>query len=319
MLRSSREARAERGARGAAPSLYVAMTRRSTTASCPCRSTRHTHDTDDADRLLRTAGCRGARGRGKASPSKLRPCVMLRVDQFRGDSLRTVRGPQERPGQLSSSATRRARVLVPGDQSALLRSAVPRPTSRRHVRRLSFARSRCSTAARTYSTPSRSQSAVRPTTGRDRRASTLGLGRDGDQQRPPPSAQRFVDLDRPAPARRSRHQSAAGSPTVDERELEQISASCAPLRVGRTRPPRRSTPGAGGSTRRRALCAAGSNILQLDDDERAVVVDYKTNSLKEGTPEEDASRRSPACSASCTRSRAHAQIYHFLERPDAVA
>jgi ATP-dependent helicase/nuclease subunit A len=65
------------------------------------------------------------------------------------------------------------------------------------------------------------------------------------------------------------------------------------------------------------------DVLQLDG-ERAVVVDYKTNSLAEGTPEEivDQDYRLQRLVYALACFRAGAQevevVYHFLERPDAV-
>jgi ATP-dependent helicase/nuclease subunit A len=65
------------------------------------------------------------------------------------------------------------------------------------------------------------------------------------------------------------------------------------------------------------------DVLQLDG-EHAVVVDYKTNSLEEGTPEEivEADYRLQRLVYGLVCFRAGARevevIYHFLERPDAV-
>jgi CRISPR/Cas system-associated exonuclease Cas4 (RecB family) len=65
------------------------------------------------------------------------------------------------------------------------------------------------------------------------------------------------------------------------------------------------------------------DVLQLDA-ERAVVVDYKTNSLEEGTPEEivehDYRLQRLVYALACFRAGAREVevVYHFLERPDAV-
>ncbi|CAN5267864.1 hypothetical protein BH18ACT12_BH18ACT12_13790 [soil metagenome] len=65
------------------------------------------------------------------------------------------------------------------------------------------------------------------------------------------------------------------------------------------------------------------DVLQLDG-ERAVVVDYKTNSLEEGTPEEiveaDYNLQRLVYALACFRAGAEEVevVYHFLERPDAV-
>ena len=65
------------------------------------------------------------------------------------------------------------------------------------------------------------------------------------------------------------------------------------------------------------------DVLQLDG-EHAVVVDYKTNSLAEGTPEEiveqDYRLQRLVYALACFRAGAHEVevVYHFLERPDAV-
>jgi ATP-dependent helicase/nuclease subunit A len=65
------------------------------------------------------------------------------------------------------------------------------------------------------------------------------------------------------------------------------------------------------------------DVLQLDG-ERAVVVDYKTNALEEGTPEEivehDYRLQRLVYALACFRAGAQEVevVYHFLERPDAV-
>jgi len=65
------------------------------------------------------------------------------------------------------------------------------------------------------------------------------------------------------------------------------------------------------------------DVLQLDAG-RAVVVDYKTNSLEEGTPEEivehDYHLQRLVYALACFRAGASEVevVYHFLERPDAV-
>jgi hypothetical protein len=65
------------------------------------------------------------------------------------------------------------------------------------------------------------------------------------------------------------------------------------------------------------------DVLQLDG-ARALVVDYKTNSLAEGTPEEiveaDYRLQRLVYALACFRAGADEVevVYHFLERPDAV-
>jgi CRISPR/Cas system-associated exonuclease Cas4 (RecB family) len=65
------------------------------------------------------------------------------------------------------------------------------------------------------------------------------------------------------------------------------------------------------------------DVLQLEG-ESAVVVDYKTNSLAEGTPEEivenDYHLQRLVYALACFRAGAQQVevVYHFLERPDAV-
>jgi hypothetical protein len=65
------------------------------------------------------------------------------------------------------------------------------------------------------------------------------------------------------------------------------------------------------------------DVLQLDGD-RALVLDYKTNSLEEGTPEEivesDYRLQRLVYALACFRAGAREVevVYHFLERPDAV-
>ena len=65
------------------------------------------------------------------------------------------------------------------------------------------------------------------------------------------------------------------------------------------------------------------DVLQLDD-RRALVVDYKTNSLEEGSPAEiveaDYRLQRLVYALACFRAGADEVevVYHFLERPDAV-
>src|SRR5439155_17699421 len=65
------------------------------------------------------------------------------------------------------------------------------------------------------------------------------------------------------------------------------------------------------------------DVLQLDG-ERALVVDYKTNNLEEGTPEEivehDYRMQRLVYALACFRAGAQEVevVYHFLERADAV-
>jgi RecB family exonuclease len=65
------------------------------------------------------------------------------------------------------------------------------------------------------------------------------------------------------------------------------------------------------------------DVLQLDS-ERAVVIDYKTNSVEEGTPEDivegDYRLQRLVYALACFRAGAREVevVYHFLERPDAV-
>ena len=65
-------------------------------------------------------------------------------------------------------------------------------------------------------------------------------------------------------------------------------------------------------------------MLQLER-EQAVVIDYKTNSLAEGTPEEivehDYRLQRLVYALACFRAGAQEVevVYHFLERPDAIA
>jgi ATP-dependent helicase/nuclease subunit A len=65
------------------------------------------------------------------------------------------------------------------------------------------------------------------------------------------------------------------------------------------------------------------DVLQLDG-KRAVVVDYKTNTLEEGTPEEivenDYRLQRLVYGLACFRAGAEEVevVYHFLERPDAI-
>jgi RecB family exonuclease len=65
------------------------------------------------------------------------------------------------------------------------------------------------------------------------------------------------------------------------------------------------------------------DMLQLDS-EQAIVIDYKTNSLAEGTPEEivehDYRLQRLVYALACFRAGAQEVevVYHFLERPDAV-
>ena len=138
----------------------------------------------------------------------------------------------------------------------------------------------------------------------------------------------LVDLDDPLPPEDLSEHVRGWYPTVDERELERISGFVRSYCESELARRVAALPGAQPERpfafeHDGVLLRGRLDVLQLDRD-RAVVVDYKTNSLEEGTPDEivetDYRLQRLVYALACFRAGAQQVevVYHFLERPDAV-
>ena len=253
--------------------------------------------------------------------------VILRVDRFAADSeeVAAVDAPTE-DGQLALFDEDSADVLpalVPALQPL---AEVPTPPVHR-VRRLSFSAlalfDRCS-----YRYYAERIVGMRPTD--ERRAAepgTAGLAATeiGDAVH---RLLELVNLEQPVPPEDLTARVRGWYPSVSEDELERIDGfvrsyceSELARRVATLPSARPERPFA--FEHDGVLLHGRLDVLQIEG-ERAVVVDYKTNSLAEGTPEEivenDYHLQRLVYALACFRADAQEVevVYHFLERPDAV-
>ena len=253
--------------------------------------------------------------------------VILRVDRFAADSEEVVAvdAPTE-DGQLALFDEDSADVLpalVPALQPL---AEVPTPPVHR-VRRLSFSAlalfDRCS-----YRYYAERIVGMRPTD--ERRAAepgTAGLAATeiGDAVH---RLLELVNLEQPVPPEDLAARVRDWYPSVSEDELERIDGfvrsyceSELARRVATLPSARPERPFA--FEHDGVLLHGRLDVLQIEG-ERAVVVDYKTNSLAEGTPEEivenDYHLQRLVYALACFRADAQEVevVYHFLERPDAV-
>ena len=253
--------------------------------------------------------------------------VILRVDRFAADSEEVVAvdAPTE-DGQLALFDEGSADVLpalVPALQPL---AEVPTPPVHR-VRRLSFSAlalfDRCS-----YRYYAERIVGMRPTD--ERRAAepgTAGLAATeiGDAVH---RLLELVNLEQPVPPEDLAARVRDWYPSVSEDELERIDGfvrsyceSELARRVATLPSARPERPFA--FEHAGVLLHGRLDVLQIEG-ERAVVVDYKTNSLAEGTPEEivenDYHLQRLVYALACFRADAQEVevVYHFLERPDAV-
>ncbi|MDX6407600.1 MAG: hypothetical protein QOE13_671 [Gaiellaceae bacterium] len=250
--------------------------------------------------------------------------VILRVDRYAVEPEVAVEAPSEE-GQLAlfdEGGVGALPALVPALQPL---ADVPRPPVHR-VRRLSFSAlalfDRCS-----YRYYAERVAGMRPTDERCAVPGTAGLAATeiGDAVH---RLLELVNLDKPVPPDDLVERVRGWYPSVRDDELERIGGfvrSYCDSELARrvatlpgTRPERPFAFEHDG-----VLLHGRLDVLQLAD-ERAVVVDYKTNSLAEGTPEEivedDYRLQRLVYALACFRAGAQEVevVYHFLERSDAV-
>jgi ATP-dependent exoDNAse (exonuclease V) beta subunit len=251
--------------------------------------------------------------------------VVLRVDRFAAEPEVTVESFPE-DGQLAlfgeSGTARALPPLVPALQPLV---EIPVPPVHR-VRRLSFSAlalfERCS-----YRYYAERVVGMRPTDERRAVPGTPGLAATeiGDAVH---RLLELVSLEEPIPPDDLAARVRAWYPRVTDDELERISGfvrsycdSELARRVSALPGARPERPFA--FEHDGVLLHGRLDVLQLED-EQAVVVDYKTNSLAEGTPEEivehDYRLQRLVYALACFRAGAQEVevVYHFLERPDAV-
>jgi ATP-dependent helicase/nuclease subunit A len=251
--------------------------------------------------------------------------VILRVDRFAGESEEVVVAVAE-DGQLALFDEGAAGVLpavVPALQPLV---EVPKPPMHR-VRRLSFSAlalfDRCS-----YRYYAERVVGMRPTD--ERRAAApgatgLAATEVGDAVH---RLLELVNLEQPLPPDGLAALVRGWYPRVSDEELERIDGfvrsyceSELARRVATLPSARPERPFA--FEHDGVLLHGRLDVLQLEG-ESAVVVDYKTNSLAEGTPEEivenDYRLQRLVYALACFRAGAQEVevVYHFLERPDAV-
>jgi ATP-dependent helicase/nuclease subunit A len=251
--------------------------------------------------------------------------VILRVDRFAEAPPEVVEEPMSEPGQLALF-DEAGEVALPALVPALPPLAeVPAPPLHR-VRRLSFSAlalfDRCS-----YRYYAERIVGMRPTdeSGALPGSSGLAATEIGDAVH---RLLELVDLDDPLPPDDLAEHVRGWYPTVDEGELERISGFVRSYCESELARRVAALPGAQPERpfafeHDGVLLRGRLDVLQLDG-ERAVVVDYKTNSLEEGTPEEiveaDYHLQRLVYALACFRAGAQEVevVYHFLERPDAV-
>jgi len=250
--------------------------------------------------------------------------VILRVDRFMTEPEVTVEAPAE-DGQLALFDEGGAGVLpalVPALQPLV---EIPTPPVHR-VRRLSFSAlalfHRCS-----YRYYAERVVGMRPTDERRAVPGTPGLAATeiGDAVH---RLLELVSLDRPLPPDDLVARVRAWYPRVNDDELERIGGFVRSYCDSEFARRVATLPGAQPERpfafeHDGVLLHGRLDVLQLEG-ERAVVVDYKTNSLAEGTPEEivehDYRLQRLVYALACFRAGAQEVevVYHFLERPDAV-
>ncbi len=250
--------------------------------------------------------------------------VILRVDRFATEPDVTVEAPAE-DGQLALFDAGGAGVLpalVPALQPLL---EIPSPPVHR-VRRLSFSAlalfDRCS-----YRYYAERVVGMRPTDERRAVPGTPGLAATeiGDAVH---RLLELVNLEQPLPPDDLVARVRAWYPRVNDDELERIGGFVRSYCDSEIARRVATLPGAQPERpfafeHDGVLLHGRLDVLQLEA-ERAVVVDYKTNSLAEGTPEEivehDYRLQRLVYALACFRAGAQEVevVYHFLERPDAV-
>jgi len=250
--------------------------------------------------------------------------VILRVDRYAEEAPpETV--PVADDGQLALFAEDGAAVLPPLVPALPPLAEIPAPPLHR-VRRLSFSAlalfERCS-----YRYYAERVVGMRPTDERRAGPGTAGLAATeiGDAVH---RLLEVVDLQKPLPPDDVAALVRGWYPRVSDEELDRIGGfvrsyceSELAQRVAGLKGARPERPFA--FEQDGVLLHGRLDVLQLDGD-RALVVDYKTNTLEEGTPEEivehDYRLQRLVYALACFRAGAQEVevVYHFLERPDAI-
>jgi ATP-dependent exoDNAse (exonuclease V) beta subunit len=252
--------------------------------------------------------------------------VILRVDRFAAEPEPEIAADAtDEDGQLAlfdEGGVVALPALVPALQPL---AEVPTPPVHR-VRRLSFSAlalfERCS-----YRYYAERVVGMRPTDERFAGPGTAGLAATeiGDAVH---RLLELVSLEKPLPPADLTERVRGWYPSVTEDELERIGgfvrSYCESELAGRVATLPGARPERPFAFEHDGVLLHGRlDVLQLDG-ERAVVVDYKTNSLAEGTPEEIIERdyrlQRLVYALACFRAGAQEVevVYHFLERPDAV-
>jgi ATP-dependent helicase/nuclease subunit A len=250
--------------------------------------------------------------------------VILRVDRF-SEELPVVAEPVSEDGQLALFAEDGVAALPVLAPPLPPLPEIPTPPLHR-VRRLSFTAlalfERCS-----YRYYAERVVGMRPTDERNAAPGTTGLAATeiGDAVH---RLLELVNLQEPLPPDDLADLVRGWYPRVSEDELDRIAGfvrsyceSELARRVATLRGARPERPFA--FEHDGVLLHGRLDVLQQDG-ERALIVDYKTNTLEEGTPEEivDQDYRLQRLVYALVCFRAGAQevevVYHFLERPDAI-
>ena len=286
------------------------------------------HDRDDADRLGarsarrtrrgRTSARRAGRARARRGAVRRSPSIASRLSCGR----RRAGWSSSRPGSLRCSTQL---PTTPAPRGYRLPELVPPAAAPLHrVRGLSYS------ALALFERCSYRYYAERVAGLREERGSAASArGRpegDRDRRRGPPAARarrsrgarasrtssRFAAGTRPSPTRSSSGSAASSPPTASRSSRRGSPSSPASRPSGRSR----SSTTACSSTA--ASTCSGARAR------RALVLDYKTNSLAEGSPDEiveaDYRLQRLVYALACFRAGAEEVevVYHFLERPDAV-
>jgi ATP-dependent helicase/nuclease subunit A len=251
--------------------------------------------------------------------------VILRVDRYVEEAPAPAAEPATDEGQLALFAEDGVATLPPLVPPLPSLAEIPAPPLHR-VRRLSFSAlalfERCS-----YRYYAERVVGMRPTDVRNAVPGTAGLAATeiGDAVH---RLLELVNLQEPLPPDDLAALVRGWYPRVSDEELERIAAfvrsyceSDLARRVATLSGARPERPFA--FEHDGVLLHGRLDVLQQDGD-RALVVDYKTNTLEEGTPEEivEHDYRLQRLVYALASFRAGAQevevVYHFLERPDAV-
>ena len=271
---------------------------------------------------------RGAIERAEHEPVELErdgARVILRVDRYAEASPAPAPEPVAEDGQLALFAEDGGPPLAALVPPLPPLAEIPPPPLHR-VRRLSFSAlalfERCS-----YRYYAERVVGMRPTDERNAAPGTTGLAATeiGDAVH---RLLELVNLQEPVPPDDLAALVRGWYPRVSDEELERIAgfvrSYCESELAGRVAQLKGTRPERPFAFEHDGVLLHGRlDVLQLDSG-RALVVDYKTNTLEEGTPEEivdnDYRLQRLVYALACFRAGAEEVevVYHFLERPDAV-